>query len=397
MNSRHHRLIGILILLLGLAASHTALAEDIVITSVLPDEAAQGTLDTIKIHGSGFDKRIKAVKFLLPCTPDPEPCTGTDGGITVTEFKVDDRLNITATIDISETAELGKFYIAMTRGRGGKGTTFKSGNLFEVKLRPKSGFSLHDITAEYTGLVSEEAFQPGDDGFPAGWVNWTTNTLLETPRYCLINVHLVDPPTAGRYDCDYEGADGGRISIDLAGIEEAIGEMPWVAVKSGKKTPPNPEFCELLNRWDEFPDDVLSENRLPLEFGAYRYTINFMEGCTVSDCHIGISHQSYNGNASGQGAIELHPFHDLTQSRLPVDMEALPDVGRLIVKTWATGVPASDDYNAFIQPQTLAIEGFEIRFGSTKNGAVLAACRTLVDTVNDVVLQTCPDPPGCVD
>ena len=136
MNSKHHRLIGILILLLGLVASYTVLAEVTSITSANPDSAAQGALaEPIKIKGSGFDKTVKEVKFLLPCTG--EFCTGADGGITVTNFKVIDAENITATIDVSDTAELGSFYIAMTiRGRGGKGTTFKSANLFTVELRP---------------------------------------------------------------------------------------------------------------------------------------------------------------------------------------------------------------------------------------------------------------------
>ena len=92
----------------------------------------------------------------------------------------------------------------------------------------------------------------------------------------------------------------------------------------------------------------------------------------------------------------MHPFHDLTQSRLPPGMEDLPDVGRLVVKSWATGVPALDDFNAFIQPQILEIEGFQIRFHNTRNSAVLALCSTLDGTVDRVVLETLPcDPLGC--
>jgi hypothetical protein len=397
MNSKHHRLTGILILLLGLAACHTTMAaRQVKVSSADPSEAPQGTTTlVVTINGSGFDTTpgaVEALNFLLPCNTDI--CTNT-GGVTVRPgWVVKSTKKITATIDIAEDAvvEFRDIEVKMTRGRGGKGTT-----LFKVQAstKPKGGFSLPDITVEYTGLAWEEAFQPGGPDFPPGWENWTDNTLSSIPRPCFINVHLVDPPTGGRYDCDYEDAIGGRISIDLTGIQGLNSDI-WVAVNSGNKAPPNPEFCELLNRWEEFPKDVLSVDRLPLEFGTYWYTINFMEGCTDSDCHIGISHQSFNGEVSRRGGgIQLHPFYDLSLSRLPEGMATLPDVGRLIVKTWATGVPAPDDYNAFTQPQSLAIEGYEIRFGNTKNGAILAACRTLEGTVGGVVLETCPDPFGC--
>jgi hypothetical protein len=148
MNSKHHSLIGILILLLGLVASHVALAEVTSIDSASPDVAEQGRLDLpVTIKGSGFDKTVKEVKFLLPCAP--EPCAGTNGGITVTGFTVDAEDTITATIDVSATAEPGDFFIAMaTRGRGGKGTTFKSANLFTVKLRPNQQLVLCDELIE---------------------------------------------------------------------------------------------------------------------------------------------------------------------------------------------------------------------------------------------------------
>lgn len=144
MNSKHHRLIGILILLLGMAAAHAVLAEVTSIVSASPNVAEQGTLGLpVTIKGSGFDKTVKEVKFLLSCAT--EPCADTEGGITVTGFKVDTEDTVTATIDVSATAELGDFYIAMaTRGRGGKGTTFKSGNLFTVELRPNQQLVMCD-------------------------------------------------------------------------------------------------------------------------------------------------------------------------------------------------------------------------------------------------------------
>jgi hypothetical protein len=135
MNSRHQRLFGILVLLLGLIASHVALALDIVIESATPETAEQGTLALdVTIAGTGFDNTVEDVQFLLPCTP--EPCTGTPGGITVTKFKVRGSKKIIANINVSADAEVANFDIAMTRGRGGKGTTFKGLNKFTVKLKP---------------------------------------------------------------------------------------------------------------------------------------------------------------------------------------------------------------------------------------------------------------------
>ena len=388
MDLRQLRIISLTLLLFsGVIGAGPALAQDpdFEVVSATPSSAIQGTLDlNVEIIGRYFERGV-VVRFLKSCVP-PEPCVEVEAhGVAVGRPKVKGSTKIQVKVNISDDAYVGDIDIQVElRGRKGKGTT-----LFKVQAstKPKGGFSLHDITVEYKGLAWEEAF-PYGGWVPAGWENWTNNTLLTIPRTCFINVHLVDPPTAGRYDCDYEDAIGGRISIDLAEIEEQYG-ITWVAVDSGKKTPPYPEFCELLNRWDELPSN------LPLEFGTHWYTINFMEGCTDSDCHIGISHQSYSGSRAGD--VQLHPFHDLSQSRLPAGMEALPDVGRLIVKSWATGVPATDDYNVFTHPQTLEIEGFEIRFGSPKNGAILADCITVPETVGGVVLKTCPEPFECVD
>jgi hypothetical protein len=154
MNRRHNRLIGILILLLGLVASHVALAEVTSIVSADPQFAEQGTVGTpITIKGTGFDKTVKEVRFLVHCRPEGS-CIDDPGGITVTGFKLnqptepDTEPEIVATINVSDTAKIGDFDIAMTtrtRGRGGKGTTFKSGNLFKVTpLRPNQTLVLCD-------------------------------------------------------------------------------------------------------------------------------------------------------------------------------------------------------------------------------------------------------------
>ena len=102
MNSKHHRLIGILLLLLGLTALHTALAQEIQVNSADPATAIQGTLALdVEIGGKGFDNTIDVVEFLLPCSV--EPCTDT-GGITVKKFKVRGQKKIIVTIDISNDA-----------------------------------------------------------------------------------------------------------------------------------------------------------------------------------------------------------------------------------------------------------------------------------------------------
>jgi len=119
MNSRHHRLIGILILLLGLAASYVALAQTVEVTGAEPGSAPPATygLDVI-ISGAGFDKSAK-VKFL-------KSKTGKPADIVVNRSKVDGSTQITVNIDVSDTAtdqDLYDIEVKMSRGRGGKGTT----------------------------------------------------------------------------------------------------------------------------------------------------------------------------------------------------------------------------------------------------------------------------------
>jgi len=390
MNNMHIRLFTILMLVLGFTVSHTVLAQKISVSAANPASAVQGTFNLdVEISGNGFDETIEEVKFLLPCLE--EPCTDT-GGITVDQENISvlGRKKIKVNIDVSESAAIADFDIRVktSRGRGGKGTT-----LFKVQssTKPKGGFSTHDISAEFVGLAWEEAFPHNGVNLPSGWENWTANTLESIPRPCLLGVHLVDPPSAGRYDCQYETAHGGMISIDLAEISRlaATAQQPiaaiWEVLPLGKKPAPNPEYCELLNRWAEFSPCA------PLAFGSTRYKLNFMEGCTDIDCHIGIHQQSYNGVAPRQGFVQLHPFHDLTKERLPIGMESLPDVAQLIVKSWSTSEPTSEDFNPFIKERTLGIEGFEIHFGSAKKNALLAKCRTIPGTVNGVWMETIPD------
>ena len=134
MKTRNIRVIAGLIVILGLFSAHMAFAQDMVIDSATPSSAEQDTygLD-VTISGTGFDNSIEEVKFLLPCTP--EPCTGAGGRVTTRNFKVRGSKKIVATIDIAEDAIVADYDIAVTRSRGGKGTTFKGLSKFTVKSR----------------------------------------------------------------------------------------------------------------------------------------------------------------------------------------------------------------------------------------------------------------------
>jgi len=126
------------------------MAEVTAIDSASPNEVEQGTLATpVKITGAGFDRTVKEVKFLVHCDPTPEePCVDDTGGITVTGFTVKSSTEITATIDVSSTAKVGGFDIqTTTRGRGGKGTTYRSEQLFTVKLRGNQTLASCDVFA----------------------------------------------------------------------------------------------------------------------------------------------------------------------------------------------------------------------------------------------------------
>jgi len=150
MNIKYCRLTSVFFFVLGLAASNTALGQDIVIDSANPNELDQGMLaQDIDIGGNGFDKTVKQVQFLLHCDPGDSSCTDDPGGITVNSFKVNSSKKITANIDISDTAVAGNFDIAVTtRGRGGKGTTFRSAvKLFSVRTKPNETLVNCDIFA----------------------------------------------------------------------------------------------------------------------------------------------------------------------------------------------------------------------------------------------------------
>src|SRR5210317_1490837 len=134
MNTRYQATVGILILLSGLLIPAALSAQEIVIESANPSEAEQGTILEVAINGDGFDKTVKEVKFLVHCE---QPCADDTGGVAVNSFQVNNSKKITATVNVAAQAKLSSYDIALsTRGRGGKGTTYRFENLFTVKLRP---------------------------------------------------------------------------------------------------------------------------------------------------------------------------------------------------------------------------------------------------------------------
>ena len=360
MNSRHNRIIGILILLLGLLTSYAAsAARPVKVNSAEPAEAPQNTTLEVTINGSGFDTAedaVTAVNFLLPC--DVEPCIET-GNVKTLGWVVHNTKKIVATVEIGALAivEFRDIEVKMTRGRGGKGTTL-------FKVQAAQPFSEIDITAGYAGAYAwEQSWY-----FP----NWLANTLDpdEVPRPCYVGINVSNPPSGGRYDCSYEDAHGGRLSIDLAGIPG----LQWQP-SPGKNRKSHPEFCDLLNNWEtHFPAQ-------PLQFGVSFYKIRFEGGCYGGSCPVQIATHSFNGDVPQQGTLQLHPFHDLPLG--------LPDVGRMTLNGFTEAIPTPGDHNAFTQSQSMEIHRFQIGFESFTNSKLIGSCETSGE-FSDVFFLTTP-------
>jgi len=165
MNTRIHTKFGILMLLSMLVFPVATQAQEMSIDSADPSEAEQGTVNLdVVINGGGFDKTVKEVKFLVHCE---QPCTDDSGGIVVNSFRVDNAKKITANLDVGAAAKLSGYDIAVrTRGRGGKGTTYRGENLFTVKLRPNQQLlSCGELIKEHKGTCTCQFVWNGDDAF----------------------------------------------------------------------------------------------------------------------------------------------------------------------------------------------------------------------------------------
>lgn len=192
MNTRYHAIAGFLILLIGLLAPTALLAQEMVIESANPSEAEQGTANLeVAINGDGFDKSVKEVKFLVSCE---QPCPDDPGGVVVNSFRVNNSKKITAYIDIGAEAKLSSYDITVSsRGRGGKGTTYRGEGLFSVKLRPNQELlECHEIVGNvndpdpvhrYKNSCTCQFIWNGDDAFlPALVEDCVTSETLYLKR-----------------------------------------------------------------------------------------------------------------------------------------------------------------------------------------------------------------------
>ena len=171
MNTRHHAIVGTLILMLGLISPGALLAQ-MVIESASPSEAEQGSKPIVRIAGTGFDSTIDQVKFILHCNKKNCPDTG---DIFVKKFDlISDPEDpeviqyIDAEVEISQSAPAASFDITVrsSRGRGGKGTTYRGENKFTVKMRPNLELlSCNDVIENPQGSCTCQFLWNGDNAF----------------------------------------------------------------------------------------------------------------------------------------------------------------------------------------------------------------------------------------
>jgi hypothetical protein len=163
MNSKHHKLISLILLLLTFAVPHATLAQGIEVNSADPAMTVEGTVNLdVTISGVGFDNTIDVVQFLLSC--EEEPCTDT-GGITVNHWKVRGSKKIIANIDVEDPVSLPLGYEghdievrSTSRGRGGKGTT-----LFTVEKKSNQTIVSCDVFAPNGTCTCDFDWDQDDD------------------------------------------------------------------------------------------------------------------------------------------------------------------------------------------------------------------------------------------
>jgi len=160
----------VMFLFLAVAGSAAPLqAQSIQVLSANPPTAEQGTVNlTVLIKGKGF-KRGALAKFLVTGTTDT-------GGVTVNSTSYVSATDLTANINVADTAVLSKFDIQVMNsdGRGGKGT-----ELFAVtaKVVGKQNSCLA-LTPVLTSATSCTSPLPGclDTTFGTGGVAITNTT-----------------------------------------------------------------------------------------------------------------------------------------------------------------------------------------------------------------------------
>jgi hypothetical protein len=130
------------LLLLSVGSTPTAQAQTIQVTAADPTSTAQGTINlNVKITGKGFKNGAKA-KFLVTGTTDA-------GGIQVNSTAFISSGELTANINVSDTATLANFDIQVsnTDGRTGKGT-----EMFTVTVKSTAPVTDTPVTTTIDGL-----------------------------------------------------------------------------------------------------------------------------------------------------------------------------------------------------------------------------------------------------
>lgn len=180
MNNAYRQLTHISLLILGLAFLNIASAQEMVIESANPPDAEQGSSNKpVDIIGSGFDGTVIDVRFILHCNKKNCPDTG---DIVVNNFEVDSETLIKTDISVLLEAPIADYDITVTssRGRGGKGTTYKGVNKFSVKIRPTAT------------LVPCDEFAPGGT-CNCRFVTSDNNTIHSMQYNCQTSETLVIP------------------------------------------------------------------------------------------------------------------------------------------------------------------------------------------------------------
>ena len=134
-------------------------AQNIQVTSATPPAAPQGTINlNVAIGGNGFAKGARAIFYLSG--------TNSTDGITVNSTAFNSKSQITANINISDTATISSFDVVVqnTDGRSGKGTklfsvTAKGTPIGCTTLGTPSGFTLV-TTLNYVNSSGAPQYQP---------------------------------------------------------------------------------------------------------------------------------------------------------------------------------------------------------------------------------------------
>lgn len=202
MKNAYRQITNIFLLTLGLALLNTAAAQEMKIDSANPPDAEQGASNKpVDIIGSGFDGTVIDVRFILHCNKKNCPDTG---DIVVNDFVVDSETLIKTDISVLLEAPIADYDITVTssRGRGGKGTTYKGVNKFSVKTRPNQNIVSCDVFAPNGTCTCQ--FGGGDGGIHTMLGDCETSETLwtGTGHHQIWGPSQTNPGTLRVVNCD---------------------------------------------------------------------------------------------------------------------------------------------------------------------------------------------------